>query len=151
MSVTIKRIRFSELENDPDFEILCEENANESHIKGMPPISIHRETYRKFDQSGLFFIFGAYDGDRLIGFLSVIATLLPHYGVLTAMSESFFVRKADRKSGAGLKLLDAGERFAEELGAPGFFLSAPVGGVLAKVLPRRGYTKTNEVFFKVGK
>ena len=34
------------------------------------------------------------------------------------------------------------------LGCPGLLVSAPAGGVLAKVLPRRGYAETNRVFFK---
>ncbi len=37
---------------------------------------------------------------------------------------------------------------ARELGTPGLLVSAPMGGSLAEVLPRRGFAETNRVFFK---
>jgi GNAT superfamily N-acetyltransferase len=76
----------------------------------------------------------------------VLKPVIPHYGVAIAVTESFFVGKEYRKSGAGLKLLRAAEAHAE--GAPGLLVSAPVGGTLAEVLPHLGYRETNRVFFK---
>ena len=65
-----------------------------------------------------------------------------------AITESFFVAKVHRDSGAGLKLLRAAEQKARALGSPGLLVSAPFGGTLVQVLPRAGYTETNRVFFK---
>ncbi len=73
---------------------------------------------------------------------------LPRYAEPIAVSESFFVASAHRRTGAGLKLLRAAEDKARALGCPGLLVSAPSEGVLAQVLPRRGYAETNRVFFK---
>ena len=148
MKIKVKRVPFIEIEYNPDFAILCKENAEESHIKGMPPILINCETYHELEKRGLYFSFAAYEEDKLIGYLGILYTLLPHYSVKVAMSESFFVRKRYRRTGAGLKLLKIGELFAKKLGSPGLFISAPEGSALAKILPRKRYVKTNQILYK---
>lgn len=144
----IEQCTFAEIEVDPNFPGLLVEYAAESGIKGMPAPQIEPETYRRLEAAGLLTIFAARAGGRLIGFIFVLATVLPHYAKLIAVSESFFVAKAHRMSGAGVKLLKAAEDRARELGAAGPLVSAPTGGHLAEVMPRLGYVETNRVFFK---
>ena len=86
--------------------------------------------------------------ELLVGFVTVLVSVFPHVGVLMASTESLFVAKEYRKTGAGLKLIRSAESCAKEGGAPCLFISSPFGGNLAEVLPQVGYTETNRVFFR---
>jgi len=133
----------------PHFEDMLDRYAEESSIEGMPKPAAKFETYAAMERAGMLHVFDARLDGRLIGFITVLAVNLPHYGgVMSAVSESFFVAPEYRSTGAGLRLLKAGEDKAREVGAPGLLVSAPYGGALAEVLPRRGYRETNRVFFK---
>jgi GNAT superfamily N-acetyltransferase len=130
------------------FPKLAAEYAAESAIDGLPPPAARMETYRQLERAGMLHAFAARYDDALVGFITVLAPILPHYSVPVAVSESFFVAKAHRSTGAGLKLLRAAEDKARALGSPGLLVSAPFEGALFKVLPRIGYVETNRVFFK---
>ena len=138
----------AELSAAREFPALAAEYAAESAIDGLPPPSAKMETYRRLESAGMLHAFAAHSDGTLVGFITVLAPVLPHYGVPVAVSESFFVAKAHRGSGAGLKLLRAAETKARALGSPGLLVSAPFAGSLFKVLPRVGYVETNRVFFK---
>ena len=144
----IRSSTVAELEAAPTFADMLAEYAAESAIEGMPPPSARMETYRALSAMGALHVLAAWAGDTLAGFITVLAAPLPHYGRTVAVSESFFVAKAHRSTGAGLKLLHAAEDRARELGSPGLLVSAPFEGDLFKVLPRVGYAETNRVFFK---
>jgi GNAT superfamily N-acetyltransferase len=131
-----------------EFVALAAENATEAASDGLPPPAARMATYRQLEHAGMLHAFGARRDDALVGFITVLAPVLPHYGVPVAVSESFFVAKAHRSTGAGLKLLRAAEDKARALGSPGLLVSAPFEGALFKVLPRVGYVETNRVFFK---
>lgn len=144
----IRPCTVAELEAAPTFADMLAEYAAESAIEGMPPPSARMETYHALSDMGALHVLAAWAGDTLAGFITVLAAPLPHYGRTVAVSESFFVAKAHRSTGAGLKLLHAAEDRARELGSPGLLVSAPFEGDLFKVLPRVGYAETNRVFFK---
>ena len=114
----------------------------------MPPPAARMDSYRELEMRGLLHVLSASHETRLIGFLTLLAPVLPHYGVAVAVSESFFVARAHRGTGAGLKLLRAAEDLARRLGSPGLLVSAPFEGDLFRVLPRVGYAETSRVFFK---
>ena len=138
----------AELEGDSGLASLLAEYAGESSIAGMPPPAVKMESYRELEARGLLQVLSATHDGRLIGFLTLLVPVLPHYGVAVAVSESFFVARAYRGTGAGLKLLRAAEDLARRLGSPGLLVSAPFEGDLFKVLPRVGYAETNRIFFK---
>jgi len=102
------------------------------------------------ETAGVLHSFGAFKDSELVGFITIIATVLPHYGVLVPVSESFFVAKEYRKTGAGTKLLRTAEEFASSIGAKGLIISAPTGGSLDQALsnPKSGYQNTNRAFFR---
>jgi GNAT superfamily N-acetyltransferase len=138
----------AEIMEDQAFAGLVAEYASESAIDGLPPPAAQLATYRQLESSGALHALAArYDGS-LVGFVTLLAPVLPHYGVTVAVSESFFVARARRRTGAGLALLRAAEALARRLGSPGLLVGAPSGGALARILPRRGYRETNRVFFK---
>lgn len=138
----------AEIETSPTFADLLAEYAAESAIKGMPEPAAKLETYRQLEAAGALHVLAAWHDDALIGFLTILSAPLPHYGRSVAVSESFFVAKAHRPTGAGLRLLRAAEDKAREMGSPGLLVSAPYEGDLFKVLPRAGYSETSRVFFK---
>jgi GNAT superfamily N-acetyltransferase len=138
----------SEIEAASNFGELLAEYASEAAIAGMPAPAAKMETYRHLESAGMLHVFSALSDGQLVGFITVLAPVLPHYGVAVAVSESFFVARAHRKTGAGLKLLREAEAKAASLGSPGLLVSAPFGGDLFHVLPRVGYAETNRIFFK---
>lgn len=144
----VKKSTVAEVEAAPTFADLLAEYAAESAIAGLPPPSAKMVTYRQLEAGGLLHVFGATVEGQLVGFISVLAAPLPHYGMSVAVSESFFVARAHRGTGAGVKLLRAAEARAREIGSPGLLVSAPYEGDLFHVLPRLGYTEASRVFFR---
>ena len=130
------------------FPALLAEYAAESAVHGMPPPSARMEQYRQLEAAGLLHVLAAWREGDLIGFITVLAAPLPHYGMSVAVSESFFVASAHRSTGAGLRLLRDAEAKAKALGSPGLFVSAPYGGKLFELLPHLGYAETSRIFFK---
>lgn len=132
----------------PALEALLAEYAAECAIDGLGVPDAQIETYQRMEAAGILHLLGAFINGDLVGFVSLLVSELPHYGRRVATTESLFVAKCARKSGAGLKLLKTSEQLAASLGAVGLLISAPYGGRLAKVLPRIGFQETNRVFFR---
>jgi GNAT superfamily N-acetyltransferase len=138
----------ADLEAAPNIWALLTEYGAECAIDGMPAPAARAETYRQLEVNGLLHPIAAYKDGKLIGFITVLKAPMPHYSAMVAVTESFFVGRAHRKTGAGLRLLRAAEHKARELGSPGLLVSAPFEGDLFYVLPRIGYAETNRIFFK---
>ena len=137
------------LEAAPSFPALLAEYAAESAIEGMPPPQARMPQYHALETAGALSVLEARtEAGDLIGFLTILSAPLPHYGRTLAVSESFFVAKAHRSTGAGLKLLRAAEDKTRDMGSPGLLVSAPYEGDLFKVLPRVGYGEVGRTFFK---
>jgi GNAT superfamily N-acetyltransferase len=147
--LTVRRVGCAEVMEHADFPELAAAYAEECRIAGLPMPDGKLEIYQMLEGGGCFQGLGAFLGERLIGFAVVIAAVTPHYGVQIAVTESLFVGKPYRKTGAGLALLRAAEDYARSVGSPGLLVSAPTGGVLARVLERKkGFRETNRAFFK---
>lgn len=144
----IRRCTIAEFEAAPNFADVLAEYARESSLAELGTVCPQMDTYRALEASGMFHPIGAFDDVRLAGFILPIVIVLPHYGVLAATVESFFVPHAERKKGIGLRLMKYAEELAVGLGAKALLFSAPVGGSLARVLPFRGYRHSNQVFVR---
>lgn len=144
----VRRCSIAEIGESGLLPELVQAYAAESRIPELGEVSAQIETYRAMEASGAMFPIGAF-GPRLVGVATLLVYGLPHYaGRRVATMESFFVLPAARRTGAGLKLLHAAEQLAGELGATAFLVTAPVGGRLARVLPRSGYRETNRIFIR---
>ena len=148
MAVVIRKCAITELEAAPNFGDLLEEYAGELVVDGAPKFSAKMEMYYTLEKTGSVQAIGAYCDDVLVGFVTVLLSVFPHCGVLMACTESLFVAKEYRKTGAGLKLIRTAENYVRQKGSPCLFVSAPFGGNLAEVLPHIGYVETNRVFFR---
>lgn len=146
--VTVRRCTVAELEQAPEFGALWEEYAAESVRADIGSCIPQMDAYKRLEAMGLMHFAGAWMDGELVGLVSVGATKVPHNTGVVATTESYFVRPHARKTGAGKLLLDLAEEIAIERGSVGLFVSAPTGGRLSVVLPRTGYQRTNEVFFK---
>lgn len=155
-AIVIKPVTIAELEAAPNIYALLDEYAAESAIEGLPHPSAKAETYKNLEASGWLKAFAAWkhyndeEDDELVGFITVLSPVMPHYDQLIATVESFFVAHAHRSSGAGIKLKRTAEDHAQAIGSPGLLICAPNnGGSLATLLSLSSdYTETNRVFFK---
>jgi GNAT superfamily N-acetyltransferase len=148
--VKIEPATVEEIRTAPNFDELAAEYALESRLEEMPWPRVDWETYRRLEDAGALHVFSARTDDAvLVGFVVMIISMVPEYGVRLACTEAFFVAKAHRHSAAGLKLLAVVEARARELKAPGIVVSAPFGGKLAEVLPRCRFREVGRTFFKV--
>jgi GNAT superfamily N-acetyltransferase len=144
----IARGRVADVMNAATFQELAAEYEAEALIDGMPAPAARFEAYQALETAGMLHVFTATVGGGLVGFISLLVASLPRYGRPVAVSESFFVAKQYRKTGAGLRLLKAAENEARALGCPGLLVSAPYEGDLSKVLPRVGFKESSRIFFK---
>lgn len=145
----VRKLTVAEIEREPNLAELLNGYAQESAIIGMPGYNAQIESYRSMEALHILHVFGSYSGQELTGFLCLLLTFIPHYGVKIATTESYYVSQEHRKSGAGLALLREAELCAAEYGAAGFFISAPIGGKLAQVMEAMpAYRETNRVFFR---
>lgn len=147
--VTVRTCDVADVENAPNVAELMAEYARESMTDGLGPAVPQWWLYRRMEGSGLLHTIGAFVGDTLVGFITVVVMQRPHYEALIASYESYFVADSARQSGAGNELLKAAEELARARGAVGLFVNAAVGSRLDAVLEaKRHYRKTHNVFFK---
>ncbi len=143
----IRIVTCKELSAEPGFPDLLQEYAEECALGGLP-VTVSEDIYYTMEERGLITLLAAFDDDQLLGFVSVLVTVLPKYSLPVAATESFFVASKHRHTGAGLRLLRAAEKLAVAKGAVGMMVSAPSGSRLAEVAPRSGYEESNRVFFR---
>ena len=148
MNPVIRRCTVEECLSAPNLSELLDEYAKECSIAGIGQTNPQFDSYKALEAAGLLRLIGAFDDKRLLGFVSVMTTVLPHYGKQLSVTESLFCAQEARQYGIGSLLILAAESLADELGSVGLMVSAPVGGRLEKLLPHVGYSKTNSVFFK---
>jgi GNAT superfamily N-acetyltransferase len=126
---------------------LIAEYAAECSIPAIGKINPSPEIYERLEQAGMFKCFGVSDGERLVGFATVLTTVFPHYGSKVATVESLFVASASRKGVAGTELLDVLEGYAKDVGCVAILYSTPSGGRLEKLLAgKKNCSRTNAVF-----
>ena len=141
----VRQVDYKTLHADPHFGVLAEEYKRSStHI--LPDPYGQESIYLQMEQAGLLTIMAAYEEDLLIGFLSMLVSVLPHYGVPVGATESYFVAEKYRSTGAGLRLLHHAEKAAEAQGATAMLVSAPVGSRLDTVLSNKtSYEPVNTI------
>ena len=118
-------------------------------IDGMATPEVQWSRYEALAAGSMLYPIGAFMDGKLIGFVFVLLTTSLHYGVPIASTESFFVLREYRNTGAGLQLLGAAENLAREHGASGVMVMAPEGKELVQILPQFGYKDTHRLFLKL--
>jgi predicted acetyltransferase len=145
----IKKSTMFEMESDPKFRPLLAEYGEEvAKTGGLKPCA-DIDMYYKIERSGSFHVWSARLDNTMIGFISVIVNIFPHYSLLLSSTESYFVGAQYRYTGAGNKLKAVAEDFLEKMDAEGIIITAPKDGPLIKVLANSDeYKEMGKVFFK---
>jgi len=132
--VTILPVSYATILDDPAAPALLRAYAEECLV---PDASPQREVYAAMEQAGVIQCFGAYVTNSLIGFVSVLRTIVPHDGHLIAAVESLFVDSCQRHLGADRLLVAAAKMHATNSGCRCLLASARMGSALDLVLSRR--------------
>jgi len=139
-------VRYSDILDAPNAAELLREYAAECSIPEIGECSPQAGMYAAMEGSGMLSVFGAYLGDDLIGFGTLLVYVLPHYGLKIGTVESLFV-ESSQHSGAGQRLMDALEAHARHRECVAILYSAPTDSQLEKLLTlRKPYRRTNATF-----
>lgn len=144
----IYNMTVEELYAQPGFEEMIAEYAKLA-IKKMPKPLYRKEDYLPLEAAGVLTVWAAIQDGRVVGFLSCIASKIPHYGCGVVIAESLFVSKDARRRSTGLHFLNIAESHARSMLAPALFVSCPIGSQFRKVLKRRNYSAETETWVKV--
>jgi GNAT superfamily N-acetyltransferase len=113
----------------------------------MPDYNPQRQIYAAMENSGALHCFGAYSDDVLVGFVSVVAGVMPHNGKRIATIESLFALPSHRKLGTADALLSTVESFSIRNGCVALLYTARVGSPLDVVLSHRPGCKASHTMF----
>lgn len=145
----IRDVSFAEALKAPNSAEVLAQYARESAIGIFGDASPQIGNYMALEAAGSVRLICAYHGKQVAGFAVVLVNVLPHFGKKIGVTESIFVLTEHRRSGLGLRMLDAAERAAREAGAVALSASAPSGSRFAKVLElKKGYVETTRSFLK---
>lgn len=147
--MTIKPVSYAEILDSPEAEGLLAEYSAECSIPEIGPTCPQRQIYTAMEATGMMHSFGAFEGSKLIGFATILAFVLPHYGKKVATVESLFVAKAHRNGRIGLMLMDEIETIAKRMECSVILYNARAGSRLERFLGALSkYQRTNSVFLK---
>jgi GNAT superfamily N-acetyltransferase len=147
--IIIQPVSVSVILDAPNSAELIRSYAEECLVADALP---QRETYLAMERMGLLQCFGAFATSPaapaapalLIGFISVLISVLLHNGKRMGVVESIFVDQPYRSTGAGDQLLSAAEQYAAESNFLTLTCLPRVGSAFDKMLSRRpGYTLTH--------
>lgn len=140
-------VTYRQLLDDPACDALLEEYAEECSLPEIGKFSPQRDLYAAMEASGGLQCFGIYQDTVLVGFISLLIYVLPHYGKKIATTESIFLSREHRKM--GLEMLRFIEAYAEEKGCRAVLYTAPAGSRFSTLLSIRGqYRHSNNVFVR---
>lgn len=147
--IEVRSVKYSGIlaaSNWPDLE---REYAIECSIPDIGPVDPQPEIYERMEATGLMQTFGAFEGERLVGFATVLGYMNPHYGKKIATVESLFLTRAERAGNGGRLLMGALEDHAQRMGCAAVLYSARAGSRLESLLTHLPlYQFTNTVFLR---
>lgn len=146
----IRKISYADIFGASNARCLLNEYSLECSIPEIGEARPQAEIYEALEKSGSFQAFGIYDGDTLIGFVTVIIWTIPHYGKKIASTESIFIARKYRHKGIGRDLLNFIEDYAKKNGCVAFQYTAPVGSRFSQLLALNvdRYRRTNHVYLR---
>lgn len=144
---SINRTTVATIIKDPAFAGLCERYSNECRIREIPNGRVMLERYQSLDEQGDLAVLEARLDGVLVGFAAVQFTMFKHHGYPMAMLDAVFLDKPARQGTRGARLVKQAKQVASDNGAPGLWLSAPVGSNMAGLAKALGFRETNIVYF----
>ncbi len=107
-----------------------------------------RELYDMLEQSGALIAFGAYDGDRMVGYVSAMLYRHPHYPMTVAQHDTLYLLPEYRQGSAALRMMRAVEVSAAERGAERMMWHAKLDSQFSHILMAKGYHTEETIFSK---
>lgn len=149
MAAVIRPVSYAEILDAPNVSVLLAAYGAECSVPEIGEINPQAELYAQMEQSGIFQVFGAFDGDELVGFASVLVYLNPHYGKMLATVESLFLSPIHRTSKMGQGLMSALEEYAKGRGCEAILYSAKAGSQFEQLLSlMKNYKRSHSVFLR---
>ena len=147
--IRIYPISFAYILGHPDRKRLLDEYAAECAQPELGETCPQPALYEVMEKSDTLRVFGVFEGEKLIGFAALLLYVLPHYGKKVATTESIFISAEKRSTGAGAKLLQFIERYAEQNGCKAVLYTAPTHSQFSRVLEAQDrYRHSNNVFIR---
>jgi hypothetical protein len=145
----ITPVTYRDLLDDPSSDELFAEYAKECSLPEIGVYSPQRDLYAKMEASGGLECFGVYDSGALVGFISLLVYVLPHYGKPIATTESIFLARSHRLGRAGRDMLDFIEARARDKECVAVLYTAPNASRFSLLLSmREEYRHSNNVFVR---
>jgi GNAT superfamily N-acetyltransferase len=143
-SINIRRCTVAEILAEPT---LLAAHADENSLVELGSADPQPAMYAALEAVGAVHPFGAFEGERLVGFIVPVLAPLPHYGLKSATVESWYVLPEYRDAGLGLHLLAAAREAVRELGARTLFVVAQTGSPLSVLMSKwTRYRHCNDVY-----
>lgn len=121
----VKKISLTELFARPEFTALCDAYAEEAGNAEFGLWSIDHTAYLATEENGVGQAFAVFDEGKLVGFAFAILTVQPHFQRVNVLFvDALFVAEEARRTGAGLRLIQALKNHARECKADGLLLGA---------------------------
>jgi ribosomal protein S18 acetylase RimI-like enzyme len=127
----LRRVSCMDILDAPNAQELFAQYAEDCMRPGSQP---QVEIYQKMQNAGMLACFGAYAGETLVGFATVVASVMPHDGKRIASLESLFVKRAFRDDGVATMLLSQVRHHAIVDGCAALLYTARVGSELEVML-----------------
>jgi GNAT superfamily N-acetyltransferase len=124
----IQRVHYKEILKNK--EILAE-YAKDCLVDGYEP---QEKIYEAMDKAGMLYCMGAYIEGELVGFASLVVSIMPHNGKKIAAIESIFALPEYRKYGIGFHLVRAARDEAKKLGCEWIVYLPRIGSAFDKIL-----------------
>jgi GNAT superfamily N-acetyltransferase len=105
------------------------------------------ELYKAGEDAGVVVAFGAFDGETMVGYVTVFVTSQMHYGFLCANHDTLFVHK-DYRGRTGIALVRAAEKESALRGAKFIAWHAKIGSAFEQLLRRMNYPSEEIIFRK---
>lgn len=121
----VSKISLAELFARPEFTALCDAYAAEAGNEEFGLWSIDHSHYLEMEKGLGGQAFAVWDGETLAGFAFAFRVKQPHFDAVDAMFvDALFVAEEYRRTGAGLRLIQALKNHARDAGVKGLLFGA---------------------------
>jgi GNAT superfamily N-acetyltransferase len=143
----IKQVTVEQFFNSNGIDDMLNSYIQESRLESITSSNPQKEMYKALEENNILNVFGAYNKDKIIGFVSTFTSIIPKHGIQSTVIDSIFVEKLYRNSGYGYKLILKAKEVAKERDSKIFQASANIGGKLDNVFKNmKGMEATNVIY-----
>jgi len=145
----VKKIVVKDIFDSSLFDNMKDEYEDESKVSTIgissnPQLNV----YQALEKNGSLACIGAYDNDVLVGFMTVITSVVLHYSQLSTTIESQFILRKYRGGGTWKKMMNLAEEIAKDRGSFMLVMTSAIGTDFEIVANRSGFNATNIMYTK---